>query len=128
MPIKYKWTREQEVYLLSHYQDETLEGLARHVGVSAPTVSTKLRSLGVSLNKRHTTRARKWSEYELNYLYDHFATESAIDIGEHLGMCNVLVSRKAQELGLKKSPSWSKSRYNNRYVKNYKHNINHRVA
>jgi predicted transcriptional regulator len=124
MPIpRLKWTHEQEVYLLSHYQTVTQADMAKELGVSIPSVSKKLRDLGIVIGSGLKSKKRPWSEYELNYLMEHFPHESAVDIGEHLGISNVMISNKAREMGLKKAPDYDRRKYDFRYVRNYKHNV-----
>lgn len=106
-------------YLAEHH-DEPLDVLAKALDVSTGTVSLKLRSLGYS--KVRGGMKLSWSDYQLNYLREHFATMSASDISDVLGISPSTVSNKARELGLSKSPEWSKKSYNNRYVGNY-HNV-----
>lgn len=118
-----RWTQGQVDYLLAHYKDESMFELGVRFGCSAPTVSKKLRSLGIDIGKGSKSMRRVWSDEEIEYVKAHFADESAVDIGEHLGISDVMVRKKALELGLKKSDGYDKKRYYYRYVKNYKHNV-----
>jgi hypothetical protein len=124
MPIpRIEFTREQDVYLLSHYQAMTQAEMAKELGMSAPTVARRLRELGIVIGYGKKTLRRAWSEYELNYLIDHWPMDSAVDIGDHLGLNPVMVRNKAKEMGLEKAPDYDKRKYTFRYVKKYKHNI-----
>lgn len=110
------WTEEMLDYLVNNWESPTSE-LSHALGVSDVTVRLKLKSLGYV--KRKGGSKLDWSEYQLNYLRNHFATMSASDIADELGISPSTISLKAKELGLVKSPSWSKKNYNNRYVSNY---------
>ena len=124
MPVpRIIFTREQDVYLLSHYQTLSQAEMAVSLGVSPPTVNKRLRELGVGVGYGMKTKRRVWSEEELNYLIDHWPMDSAVDIADHLGLSAVMIRNKAKEMGLEKSPEYSTARYTNRYVKNYKHNV-----
>lgn len=63
--------------------------------------------------------ARKfdWTEEKLAYLMEHFPTETADDIADVIGCSDSLVSTKAKQLGLEKSPDFHKWNYIGRYVK-----------
>lgn len=127
---KIEWTREQEVWLLAHYLEFTLDDLGRRFGCSGVTIGNKLRSLGVNPSPLHKCPNRKvWTEYELNYLMEHYPTESAVDIGDHLGISSQMVRTKAIKMGIKKSPDYDTRQFMHRYVKNYKNNVvNYKAA
>ena len=68
------------------------------------------------MNPKHN-----WSEDDIAYLREHFPMEAGCDIAERLGVSVTLVYNKARELGLKKSKSYDRRVYNNRYVRKYSH-------
>lgn len=55
------------------------------------------------------------------YLREHFPTEAACDIAEHLHISDTTVRNIAREMGLKKSESFDPRRFHNHIVKTYKH-------
>ena len=61
-----------------------------------------------------------WTESELAYLRDHYADMSCSDMADVLGMSAPLLSKKAKELGLKKSADFN-HRMQARFVRGYKH-------
>jgi hypothetical protein len=62
---------------------------------------------------------RTWTDEEVAFLRENFSHMTAIDIADVLGCSNTTVSTKARELGLTKSPEWSKAMYRGRYVNAY---------
>lgn len=58
-----------------------------------------------------------WTEERLQYLRDHYPTGTAEDIADVIGCSGDSVSRKARELGIRKSPDFKKSNFIGRYVK-----------
>ena len=121
MPLRKIWSKEEEAYLKEHHLDKTRWEIAEHIGVSVPTVTNKMLKMGLEL-ENHASPKRVWSDEEIRFLKDNFAMMSAVDIADHLGLNSVLVSRKARELGLKKSPEWDRRQYYHRYVGRYKNN------
>lgn len=115
------WTEEMLEYLLDHYETDSCMDMGMYLGVSAPTVSSKLRSMGISVGIGGKKLRRRWSDDELSYLREHYPHESAVDIADVLGVCSQLVRTKANELGLKKAPDYDRSKYYFRYVKTYRH-------
>lgn len=116
-----EWTDEEIEYIRLNYIEKTLWEMGQHVGVAPCTVRNKLHEIGLRpVNKRR--KAHEWSKEELNYLRERFATESASDIADVLGVSAPLVAFKARELGLQKAPGWNKQAYRNRYVNNYSGN------
>ena len=112
---KHIWTDSEVEYILANYRDMTLMDMGIHIGVAGPTVRAKMLSMGLEPN--HYRKNRKvWTDEEISFLRENFPTMSAMDIAEKLGISNTSVSTKARELGLKKSPEWSKTLYYRRYV------------
>jgi len=122
------WTHEEEMYLLTNYQTVTRADMAKHIGVSIPCLVSKLQRMGLVLTKKAYDNRRKWTREELEYITERFPHESAGDIGDHLGVSDTSVRHKALEMGLKKAPDYDRNRYNKRYVRNYRYNINGKVA
>ena len=58
-----------------------------------------------------------WTEEKLQYILDHYPTETAQDIADVIGCSDDSVNRKAKELGVVKAPSFRKSEFYGRYVK-----------
>lgn len=122
MPMnKIVFSAEDERYLMEHYNEETYEQLARRFKCSAPTISNKLKELG--LRKHYKTCKREWSNEEIAYLKEHYPFMPACDIADYLGVSNTTVSNKARELGLKKSESYNPKDFLCRHVKIYKNNV-----
>ena len=59
----------------------------------------------------------EWTDEKIQYLREHYATETADDIADVLGCSDSTVSYKAKALGLEKSPDFHKWNYIGRYVK-----------
>ncbi len=59
-----------------------------------------------------------WTPSDLAYLREHFPTDASEDIADYFGISSPTVRRKAKELGLKKSSSFSRSNYRGRYTYN----------
>ena len=117
---KLVWEEADILYLCANYGKIPSEDIARHFGVSAPTVGIKARELGLS-SKLRGWHAHEWTEEELEYLIEHFPTEAGCDIADHLGLSAPCVCNKAKDLGLKKSKEYDRRSYIKRYVKNYRH-------
>ena len=66
-----------------------------------------------------TTRC-EWEPKDIAYLCEHYPVECLSDLAEHFGISAMTVRHKALELGLKKSPNYSKAQFRNRYVGSYK--------
>ena len=66
-----------------------------------------------------TTRC-EWEPKDIAYLREHYPVECLSDLAEHFGISAMTIRHKALELGLKKSPSYSKAQFRNRYVGSYK--------
>lgn len=58
----------------------------------------------------------EWTEEKLQYIRDHYPTETAQDIADVIGCSDCTVNVKAKELGVAKSPSFRKSDFYGRYV------------
>lgn len=58
-----------------------------------------------------------WEDEDLSYLKAHFPVEPAGDVADALGISYMSVSKKAKELGLRKSPDYNAASYTNRYVR-----------
>lgn len=120
MNSKLVWSDDDIRYLCEHFCTDSNDDIARHFGISAPAVSAKARSLGLSKTPRRS--GHMWTDAELKYLMDNYGTMAGCDIADHLGVSNTLVHNKARSLGLKKSKSWCQRSYTGRYVRNYKNN------
>ena len=120
MYSKLVWSDDDIRYLCEHFCTDSNDDIARHFGISAPAVSVKARSLGLSKTPRRSGHV--WTDAELKYLMDNYGTMAACDIADHLGVSDTLIHNKAKDLGLKKSKSWCQSSYTGRYVRNYKNN------
>lgn len=59
----------------------------------------------------------EWTDEKIQYLMEHFPTETADDIADVIGCSDSTVSYKAKQLGLEKSPDFHKWNYIGRYVK-----------
>lgn len=118
MSKRIDWSEDMVSYLLSHKED-TLEVLSQALGVSTTTCRTKLLEFGIA--KGHKGAEIPWRKDQLDYLVEHFPYEAGVDIAEAIGLSSRAVSKKASELGLKKSPDYDYRKYLKRYVKNYSH-------
>ena len=58
-----------------------------------------------------------WTEEKLQYIREHYPTETAQDIADVLGCSDCTVNVKAKELGVVKAPTFRKSNFHGRYVK-----------
>ena len=58
-----------------------------------------------------------WTEEKLQYIREHYPTETAQDIADVLGCSDCMVNVKAKKLGVVKAPSFRKSDFQGRYVK-----------
>lgn len=58
-----------------------------------------------------------WTEEKLQYIREHYPTETAQDIADVIGCSDCTVNVKAKELGVSKAPSFMKSDFQGRYVK-----------
>lgn len=114
-----EWCEGDIHYLRTHYEKETNDDMARHLGVSGATIGNKLRELGLS--RPRCNPPHEWTDAELSYLREHYANEPRCDIAYHLHLSDGTVKKKAIEMGLKKSASFSTASYAGRYVRNYKH-------
>ena len=112
------WTEEERRYLRENYRDTPLTDLGMHLHVAASTVRDQLHRMGLDTDSSRRTR-RMWSEVELAYLRENYATMTAIEIADKIGCSDTTVSNKARELGLKKAPGWSRNDYHGRYVSRY---------
>ena len=117
------WTDEEINYLHSHYMSESYDDMSRKLGIGAPTIKRKCVELGL-IRSALPGCIHIWTEFELNYLRQHWPTDTAQDIGDALGMSDGCVRARARLLNLKKSSGYSPRAYDSRYVKNYKNNIN----
>lgn len=119
------WTEEMVSYLKDNYQTMFFDDMARELGVSVPSISTKLRSLGLKKDLKGSHKpAYVWNEADIDYLREHYPFESVVDIAEHLGIKYHLVLKKSRELGLQKSTHYDRHQFTNRYVKRYRHRNN----
>lgn len=119
--VIHTWTESELEYIRANYRDMSLMDMGIHLGVSGPTVRTKLLSMGLKTVSDRKNR-KVWTEEEISYLRENYPTMSAMDIAERFGVSNTTVSNKAKELGLKKSPEWSKTLYYRKYVNMYSGN------
>lgn len=62
-----------------------------------------------------------WTESKLQYLIEHYPTDTANDIADVIGCSDFSVSRKAKELGIRKSPDFKRWNFIGRYIKQKKH-------
>ena len=62
----------------------------------------------------------EWTEEKLQYLREHYPTESASDIADVVGCSTDTVIKKARALGIEKSPAFKRSDFIGRYVKRAK--------
>lgn len=116
------WTHEEIRFLRDHYLTMTYEELAREFGCSGPTVCAKCKQLGLQRKPLLSENTIHWTDEQERYLIEHFPTEPACDIAEHLGISYPTVLKKAKAMGLKKSPDYDRFKVcTNRYVKNYRH-------
>ena len=66
------------------------------------------------------SRSIVWTEEDLEYLCEHWADCSLASISDYLVMAPGTVKRKADELGLKKSPDFNAAKLRYNFVKRYK--------
>ena len=59
----------------------------------------------------------EFTSEQLQYIRDHYPTEAACDIADHLRVSPPVITRIARDMGLEKSSEWDKRRYYGRYVK-----------
>ena len=59
----------------------------------------------------------EWTEEKLQYIREHYPTETAQDIADVIGCSDCTVNVKAKDLGVSKAPSFRKSNFIGRYVK-----------
>ena len=88
-----------------------------------PTILLKISKFEeMTENQRlyHESRRHHWTESEIAYLRVHYADTACCDIADVLGVNASLLSKKAKELGLKKSPDFY-HRMQARFVRGYKH-------
>ena len=116
-----EWTDEELAYLRANYLNETCEDSAGRFHCSAPTISNKIRSMGLRKPKANTSFV--WSDWQVDYVREHFPYEAAVDIADVIGVSSTLIRKKALEMGLKKSPDYDRKKYFHRYIKDYKNNI-----
>ena len=57
-----------------------------------------------------------WTESKLQYLIEHYPTDTANDIADVIGCSDFSVSRKAKELGIKKSTDFKRWNFIGRYT------------
>lgn len=62
----------------------------------------------------------EWTDEMLQYLREHYPTESACDIADVVGCSTDTVIKKARKLGIEKSPDFKRSAFIGRYVKRNK--------
>ena len=55
------------------------------------------------------------------YIREHFPTGTASDIADHFGVSGNVISKRANELGLKHVKGWTKNQFNKRYVGDYQY-------
>ena len=114
-------TEEQIKYLRKNYGHKTLEELARHFGVSAPTVKFRAMEIGLKSAKVFPKRDSVWSEEQINLLKELYPTSALIDLSEMIGFSQPTIRKKAIELGLKKEDGYDIRKFNGRYIRDYKH-------
>lgn len=68
----------------------------------------------------HGRMRHRWTDEELDYLRKEYPLGVISDIAEHIGVSDGVIRKKVEELGLKRSPDYSRSVYQNRWVKRYK--------
>ena len=119
--VIHTWTESDLEYIRENYRDMTLMDMGIHIGVAGSTVRDKMLSMGLEPNHYRKNR-RVWTEEEISFLKENFPTMSAIDLADKFGVSSTSVSTKAKELGLRKSPEWSKNLYYRRYVNRYSGN------
>ncbi len=57
-----------------------------------------------------------WTKSKLQYLIEHYPTDTANDIADVIGCSDFSVSRKAKELGIKKSIDFKRWNFIGRYT------------
>lgn len=113
-------TEEQIRYLRKNYGTKTLEEIARHLCVSAPTVKFRAMELGMEEKRVVTKRNIEWNERQISILVDLYPTTTLSDLSDKIGLSQPTIKKKAIELGLKRADSYDKKQFNNRYVSKYK--------
>ena len=58
-----------------------------------------------------------WTEEKLQYIREHYPTETAQDIADVIGCSDCTVNVKAKMLGVVKASSFRKSDFHGRYVR-----------
>lgn len=58
----------------------------------------------------------EWTEDKLQYIREHYPTETAQDIADVIGCSDSTVRMKAMELGLKKASSYKRTDFIGRYT------------
>ena len=61
------------------------------------------------------------TDEQRQYVIDHFATDAACDIADHLGYSAPYVLSVAKKMGLKKADGWNHGQFRNRIVRTYRH-------
>ena len=69
---------------------------AQRIGVDTMTVHNKRRELGLS-----TCVYRRWTQEELQLLYEHYPTKGSRYVAEHTGWSRNAITAKAHQLGLR---------------------------
>ena len=67
--------------------------------------------------ERTMRRRIEWTEEKLQYLREHYPTESAGDIADVIGCSTDTVIKKARALGIAKDPSFTTAAFIGRYVR-----------
>ena len=97
------WDTKRDNLLRRHYPNGNLDTLAERIGVSVLAVKSRARVLGI---RRKIHAKVPWTEKQIKFLSEHYATMSAEEIAPKVKHGLSSIYNKAKEFGLKKSPDF----------------------
>lgn len=107
---KTRWSAEDINYLREHYADDDLDSISKHLSRTKSSIRTKAHELDIKKSvwsnvgkERNKEDEYFWTDEEIEFLREHYATMSTDKIAERLNRCKNGIYGKARELGLKKN-------------------------
>ncbi|MBL8002858.1 MAG: HNH endonuclease [Flavobacteriales bacterium] len=97
-----RWTPAMDDLIRLLYPEGDLDDLLDRLQCSERALRLRARSIGVRRPRKATT----WTDEHDDYLRAHYATENAAAIAKQWGVNPCVVYRRAEVLGLKKSPTF----------------------
>ncbi|MGV8131674.1 MAG: hypothetical protein ACP5N7_06265 [Candidatus Pacearchaeota archaeon] len=105
------WKSDEEQFLKDNYTTMSLQEIAEYIGRSKKAVNKHAGLLGLTTtNPDYERYNTKWTKQQLNYLKQHYSSETNEQLSSKLGHTIVAIQTKAQALKLTANhKKWTKN-------------------